>query len=249
MARTLDVNTVIEFFVLGRIDLQGIDAAAAAELLGQPRPTALLAYMAIRPSDFQRRDRLATLFWAESDQAHARANLRKLFSMIRKLLGEEIFESRGDEEIRLLANAVYCDAAEFEQCVRVGRTARALEIYQGPLMPSFSVGGAPGFEDWLDRTRRQLARLAVETALKVADQYMENAERTQASDLAHFIGQREPDLEDEHQLRKLLKLLDRIGDRVGALTMYEDFKDRLWRDYKAQPSPETRQLIDRIRNT
>jgi DNA-binding SARP family transcriptional activator len=239
---------MIELRTFGGVDLRGVDSSAASELLAQPRPTALLSYLAIaRPGDFLRRDLLVSLFWAESDQSHARANLRKLIHVLRRLLTDELIETRGDEEIRLTPTAFWCDAAEYEVCIARGDHGRAIELYRGPLLPGFIVAGAPGFQSWLDATRRRLSRQSIKSALSLAEDHARHQERTKASDLAQFIGDREPELEDEHQLRKLLQVLVNIGDRAGALRMFDDFRQRLWRDYHALPAPETRAIAEQIR--
>jgi hypothetical protein len=66
-------------------------------------------------------------------------------------------------------------------------------------------------------------------------------------DLVQFVRQLEAELEDEHQIRKIMDLLGRIGDRATALSIYEDLKLRLWREFRALPSPETRELAERLR--
>src|SRR6266446_5805577 len=47
---------------------------------------ALLAYLAVNKQD-HRRDTLATLFWPEYDQSHARASLRRTLSALKRGLG------------------------------------------------------------------------------------------------------------------------------------------------------------------
>jgi DNA-binding SARP family transcriptional activator len=239
---------VIELRTLGGLDLRGCSDAIVASLLGQTRPTALLIYLAIaQPDSFHRRDHLVTLFWAETDQEHARSNLRKLVFTLRRHLGDDLLETRGDEELRISPQALWCDAAEFLAAASIGRSERVIELYRGVLLPGFHISGAKGFEGWLEQTRRHYSRLAVRVALALAETHASAAERTRAGDLAHFITQREPELDDEHQLRKLLSLLDRLGDRRGAMRMYESFRQRLWNDFRVSPAAETRKLVEAMR--
>jgi serine/threonine-protein kinase len=239
---------MIELRVLGRIDITGIPSEVSGAVLAQPRPLALLVYLALREvGEFVRRDRMVALFWPETDQIHARSNLRKVVFTLRRVLGEEIIEGRGDEEIRLSPGALWCDGAEFIDAVRRGRLSRAIELYRGPLLPGFTVNLAGGYQEWLEQTRRHFAREAVKAALHTAEQHWANKERTEVGDLVEFVRQLEAELEDEHQLRKVLELLDRIGDRRTALSIYEEVRQRLWRDFRALPSPETRALVERLR--
>ena len=52
---------------------------------------------------------------------------------------------------------------------------------------------------------------------------------------------------DERVLRELLELLDRLGDRSGAVRAYDEFVRRLADEFGAMPSPETVAVIDQIR--
>ena len=44
---------------------------------------------------------------------------------------------------------------------------------------------------------------------------------------------------DERVLRRTMVMLDRLGDRAGALRLYEDFTRQLRRELEAEPSPES----------
>jgi DNA-binding SARP family transcriptional activator len=54
--------------------------------------------------------------------------------------------------------------------------------------------------------------------------------------------------DDESAVRRLIRILDRRGDRAGALSAYETFRLRLAAEYGAVPSPETEALLETIRN-
>ncbi|NUQ13025.1 MAG: hypothetical protein HUU26_11995, partial [Gemmatimonadaceae bacterium] len=47
--------------------------------------------------------------------------------------------------------------------------------------------------------------------------------------------------------RRSLVMLDRFGDRAGALRLYEEFVQRLRRDLDADPSAETVAMGDALR--
>jgi len=240
---------MIEIRVLGGLDIQSDGVPVGDRLLSQPRPSALLGFLAVAGCrEFVRRDQLAVLFWPESCQDYARANLRKLLLMIRRSLGKNILTARGDEEVRLNTEVVWSDAAEFMQTLRTLEFDRAIELYRGSVLEGFTLEGARAFQDWLDRTRRFFAREAVKLALRSAELLAEANARTQAGDVARFVFRIEPDLEDEHQLRKLLVILDRLGDRIAAIGLYDRFSQRVWKEYRVAPAKETRELIERIKN-
>src|SRR5436190_10207124 len=101
----------IELYLLGGVELRGVEREVADRVLAQAKLTALLALLALAPERRpQRRDRLVGLLWPELDQAHARTALRKAVHALRNALGADIVRSRGDEEIGLAVPPMWCDA-------------------------------------------------------------------------------------------------------------------------------------------
>ena len=239
---------MIELRVLGTLDIRSPQHPGGPDLLSKPSPTALLVYLAVAsPGAFHRRDHLVGLFWPETGQAQARANLRKLIHTLRTALDADVVESRGDEDIRVSSEYIWCDAAEFQSALGSDRFSDAMELYRGPLLPGFHLDGAAEWVRWVDETRTRYMRDAGRAAMRLADQHLQDAERTEASNVAQFIARVGAELEDEFLFRKLLQLLLRLGDHAGALKMYDGFRRRLEKEYNGVPSPETRALIESIR--
>jgi DNA-binding SARP family transcriptional activator len=239
----------IELTLLGTTDLRRDDGSEVNALLTQPRCVALLAYLGAagpRPGAFHRRDTLVGLFWAEAKQEQARANLRKLVHTLRKELGEEAIEARGDEELRLAQDLVWCDVVEFESAIARGRLARADELYRGELLPGFYVPGAPvpEFDQWLAARRQQLAEQAADVAWKLASRLDGENNPTDAAKWA--IRAARLSLHDERRFLHVARLLDRHGLGGRAIALYEDLVRRL-AELGLKPSREVRELIDEIR--
>jgi TolB-like protein len=57
---------------------------------------------------------------------------------------------------------------------------------------------------------------------------------------------RELDPDNEEGVRRLMGLLDRRGDRGGALRVYTEWQARLLEEYGVEPDPETRKLARRV---
>ncbi len=55
------------------------------------------------------------------------------------------------------------------------------------------------------------------------------------------------DPDDEKGVARLIAMLDRLGDRSGALTVYAALERRLADGFSAQPAPETRALMHALR--
>lgn len=239
-------SDVASLVLLGGIELKGVSAKAAASLLAQSKAVALLAFLALSPERrHQRRDRLVGLLWPELDQAHARTALRKAIHVVRTALGEGILVGRGDEELVLAGDRLTCDAREFTEHVEAGRLARALELYRGELMPGFHLSGCMEFGSWLDQERAAAAQRAAGAAWAVAVQFEREGRNTEAGKMARKVVQF--DTSDERVLRRAMLLLHRIGDRAGAIRIFEDFSRRLRAELETEPSAETAALAVSIR--
>jgi serine/threonine-protein kinase len=241
----------IELTLLGTTDLRRDDGTEVTALLTQPRCMALLAYLAAagpRPGAFHRRDTLVGLFWAEHKQEQARANLRKLVHTIRKELGDEAIEARGDEELRLAPDLVWCDVVEFESAIARGRLARADELYRGELLPGFYVPGAPvpEFDQWLAARRRQLAERAADVVWQLASRLAQEDNPTSAGKWLLRTLSFAVEMLDERQFMKAARLLDQIGMGAKAVERYSDLERRL-AELGLKPSLEVRALIEEIR--
>jgi len=237
---------MIELRTLGAVDLRRADGQELRGVLAQPKRLALLVYLALaRPRGFQRRDMLLALFWPEADNEHARAALRKAVLVVRRELGEGVLLGRGDEELGFADRTVWCDVISFEQAIRDGRSADALELYRGHLLEGFFVSGAPDFERWVDGERTRLRDQAATAAWSLAEQAATEAHDASAVRWARQAISFTPT--EEAAIRRLIALLYRMGDRAAALHAYHEFEARLWQDMGVRPSAETRRLVDVVK--
>lgn len=238
---------MIQFGVLGSLDLRGPEGDEILPVLSRPKHTAVLAYLAIAsPRGFHRRDKIVALFWPEHDHEHARASLRGTVHYLRKSLGEEVVLSRGDEEIGLDWGQITCDAVEFQRAVEEGDLAGALDLYRGGLLEGFFLSGCPGFEQWLDEERVRLRELAAVTGWAMAHLHLRAGRITSAE----RTGQRALGLvaTDENEVRRFIRALAEAGDRAAAVRFYERFAQILQGTLELEPSAETRALVQDIRS-
>ena len=237
---------MVEFRLLGTVHLTSADGREARGLIGQPRRTALLAYLAAAtPRGLHRRDSLLALFWPELDQSHARAALRQALHVLREELGANVLMSRGDDEVGLDFDVVRCDVAAFDCAVAAGRLTEALDLYRGELLEGFFISGAPDFERWQDDERRRLRETAARASQALVEEAEGRGDRLVAAIWARRTLRLAP--HDEAQFRRLLALLDLLGDRAGALQAYDEFARRLNAEFEAQPAAETQALVAAIR--
>lgn len=237
---------MIEFRTLGTLDLRRTNGPELDSLLAQPKRVALLAYLCLAgPHGFHRRDTLLGLFWPDANETRARASLRRALYVLRLALGEGAFHSRGDEEISPNYDLIWCDAVAFEQLLAANKPMEALELYRGELLPGFFLDEAPEFGRWLEDERKRL-RSSAARAARLATETQESDDNLTA---AVCWARREAELtdNDERTVRRLMTLLARVGDRAGALQVYDELVARLASEYEAEPSVETRTLGDQLR--
>jgi len=230
---------------LGPVRLTDADGHEAHGLLAQPRRLALLAYLAVAiPRGFQRRDVILTFFWPELDQPHARAALRQALRVIRGSLGDVVV-TRGDEDVGLDFARIGCDADAFDRAIAECRWEDALELYRGDFLDGFFISGAPEFERWVEKERARLRGAAVRGAHALVERAVE------AGDIEAGARWAERGLWlaplDEALVRQQISILDRLGDRAGAVQTYEGFAARLERELDVRPSAETQALLTAVR--
>ncbi|MEA2762836.1 MAG: hypothetical protein QOD47_2120, partial [Gemmatimonadaceae bacterium] len=237
---------VIEFQLLGEIRLQATDGAEVDTLLRQPKRLALLAYLvAPVPGTWHRRDTLLALFWPELDSAHARTSLRNGLYVLRQTLGDDVVRTRGDEEISIDPARLKTDLGEVWSALREARAEVALANYHGELLPALFAADSEGFQRWLETERARLKVEMSKAALVLVATLEKEGKLAEALNVAQRAIEIQPD--NETAVRKLITIHDAMGDRAGALGVFESYRSRLASDFEAEPAPETIALVTRLR--
>src|SRR3989441_11901788 len=237
---------MIEFRLLGTLHLTDAEGREVTSLLTRPRRLALLAYLAAAtPRGLHRRDSLLALFWPELDQEHARAALRQALHVVRDALGADVIVTRGDEEVGLDFERIWCDVVAFDAVVAAEQFDEALGLYQGDLLEGFFITGAGEFERWQESERARLQQAAARGAQTLVKRCESEGDLSTAAEWARRAVRLGP--HDEEPLRRLVALLDRLGDRAGAGEAYEEFTKRLAADLETEPAAETKALLAAVR--
>lgn len=237
---------MIRLGLFGGVELVDAAGRSVTAVLEQPKRLALLVYLALAaPGAFRSRDAALALFWPESDEHRARSALNQALHFLRESLGPGVIARRGGGEVGIAADALWCDAVAFEQAVKSGDATEALRLYQGDLLPGFFIDDAPDFDRWLEEQRARFRREASDAARRLAEAAEQRGELPAAVVWARRSSELSED--DETSLQRLLRLLDRLGDRAGALRAYKAFAARLSRELDAKPSAETQKLVAAIR--
>jgi DNA-binding SARP family transcriptional activator len=167
--------------------------------------------------------------------------------MARGTLGDAAILGRGDEELAFGHEAVWCDTVALQAAVERGHLGRAVELYADEgLMPGFFLPDCYDFDAWLSDRRAIMLESAVAASWALAEHLEAVSNRTEAGKQARHTVRLA--WSNERVLRRSLMMLNRLGDRVGALRQYEVFLHRMKRELEAEPSKETTDLIEAIRS-
>jgi DNA-binding SARP family transcriptional activator len=212
----------------------------------QPKRLALLVFLRRGGREaYTRRETLLALFWPDADDEHGRGALRQSLSALRRRLGLTSLMTLGTEEVGLTPASLTCDAEQFEAACAAGEHDAALGLYRGHFLEGFHPSGvAQEFEEWVEAERTRLRRMAAAAAGSLVDTCESGGRSAEAIRAARRAVELAP--EDETGVARLIALLDRQGDRSGALVTYTELERRLADEFAASPAPETRALMQSL---
>ena len=238
---------MVQFHILGALDLRAGAGHEVTAVLAQRRRVALLAYLALAaPREFQHRATLVAMFSPEQDEAHGRGALRQALHFLRRALGADLLLTRGDEEVRLNPDACWCDATAFEAAAAAGRLEEAVRLYRGDLLIGFSLTGAPAFEDWLERRRSRLARVYAAVLESCATDREKRWDDTNTAEWWRQLVARMP--EDGRPVLRLMQALAAAGNRIGALLQAERHRALLQHEFGTAPDRAITAMVEQLRN-
>ncbi len=207
------------------------------------RVACLLAYLVLHRAVPQSRAHLAALFWPDSTDAQARANLRKLVLELRRALpgaGRCLDLERASLAWREDAPCAV-DVAEFERAAREASSAasleRAVELYRGDLLPG-------SYDDWVLAERERLRQLHVVVLGRLVSALEARRSYPEAIGYARRLLDQDPLHEETYRL--LMRLHATTGDRAGAVRIYHRCEAVLRRELDVAPSPATREAYERV---
>jgi TolB-like protein/Tfp pilus assembly protein PilF len=228
--------------LLGGLSL-GSDSGAVTGRAVQKRRLAILCLLAAAPARTLSRDKVIGVLWPESDTEQARHLLSVALYELRKALGEDVIQSRGDDVA--LGGGMRTDVEAFERALADGALARAVEAYTGPFLDGFYLSDAPEFERWVDAERDRLARRYQGALEKLAQERAAAEDRPGAVDAWRRLSAHDPF--NSRIAAGLMEALAAAGDRAGALQHARAHDALLKEELGAGADPEIAALASRIR--
>ena len=231
-------------------DYQIHTATGTLITLSAKKSQALLAYLAVKPSQLVSRDKMASLLWSGSGPEQARQSLRQLLSTLRKELtqispDERILVEESDF-LGIDSTFITADVADFESLLATGTEEalmRATEIYRGDFLDGFQLTEEK-FDQWVLAERDRLHRAALRVHTQLADQLMKRGAIDEAVATVQRALRIDPLQESMH--RALMRLYLESGDLVNALQQYDTCARMLKRELGVDPDAETRALQQQI---
>ncbi len=218
-----------------------------------PRLQSLLAHLALQRDTRQPRERLAFLFWPDSEESQARTNLRQALHHLRRALPESArFLESEARTVRWRADARFSlDVAEFEQLVSRAEEAReagetnderallegAVALYAGDLVPDC-------YDDWAVPERERLRQAFLGAVERLAELLELDRDHRGAIPWARRLLDHDP--LNEGSCQRLMRLYALSGDRAGALRVYHGCATALARELGVEASAVTREAYERL---
>lgn len=263
MSRT-ELPSALRLRLLGAPQIQ-LDGRSITKL--SVKAQALLYYLALT-QETHLRTTLATLLWDEIPEKNAFANLRKVIQQFRALLPDHIKITRQaigiDEDAEvwvdvnhfeaLIAELGTSQAASASPSISTSapsqmidsRLTEAESLYQGDFLAGFFVRNAPNFEAWQLTQQARLREMVLDIMMMLSQQMVRRNNLGEAINAIQRMLDLEPWRESAH--RHLMELLVRNGRRHAAMIQYEVCRQALADELGVQPSEETIQLYQQIRD-
>ena len=228
---------------------------------------ALLAYLAAEGGE-QQREHLAALLWPESSTTRSHASLRNTLGHLQSALraasgraqtnylsvthGALSLNPEANLELDLHIVERAYSLARAERSGRAGPPGvaslpflQAAAGYQGDFLAGFSLGDAPGFDDWVG-TQREVWRRRMGLVLdRLSEIQYAAGEFTSTAETA--VAWIALDGLNERAYRRKMRAHFAAGERGQALETYAACRAMLAQELNAEPEPDTEALAEHIR--
>jgi predicted ATPase/DNA-binding SARP family transcriptional activator len=230
---------------------------------------ALLTYLAVE-GGLHGREKLATLFWPESDAERGRTMLRRTLAYLREglraadqpadnahlLIGRDQLgfdTSNAESDLRTVEvawsrarPAPPSTAGSEDQRGFIAQLQAAAGRYRGDFLDGFALSDAPEFDTWASVQREAWHRRMSLIFDRLSEAQLEGGALVEALETAARWIAHAPLDEAAHRRRMLIHHAN--GDRVAALQAYEACCAVLAAELSAEPATETEALAERIRS-
>lgn len=204
----------------------------------------VLAFLASARERTARRDRLASLFWSESDVEQARGSLRQTLSRLRSALGVSRDAIWSDnEQIGLTDDDWIIDIDALQT------SDQQTAAHVNPSWAAEFLSGIhrrdPSIDAWLEGERQILQQTVSRVFTQAIEQALASGDSARALDLGGRLTSLDPFAEHAHC--NLMLAYEQAGDRTSALRQYRTLVRVLDEGLGVAPNEQSRALYERLR--
>jgi DNA-binding SARP family transcriptional activator/TolB-like protein len=213
--------------------------------IGNPRSRlAILAVLAVAGERGIRREKLATMFWPESDEERARNALRQALFTLKRDIGADI--ATGATDVRLNPDVLTADVIEFEAAIREGRVEDAAALYAGPFLDGVYLRESPEFERWAEVQRNRLSAEFARALEKAAALASERGDLR--ASLQWWERRSTHDPLSGRVARLYMEALALAGEREKAIRHAAAYRDLVRQELEADPDPDVIRTAEWLRD-
>jgi DNA-binding SARP family transcriptional activator len=234
----------LKVLLLGQFNLKADDRSL--DLPSRPAQS-LLAYLVLHPDIEHRREKLAALLWPETQDSNARSYLRQALWRVKKTFTEgslswQDYLQINDISLRFNNQSDYwLDADQLTAPTdpqSVENMIEIIKLYQGELLPGF-------YDEWVVLERDRLSSAYIQKMNNLLDCLVENRQWDEVLTWSEnwILHGYSP----EPAYRALMLAHAGRGEQSQVLTTYKRCEEALDRDLGVGPSPETKQIFERLR--
>jgi len=208
--------------------------------LATQKTLSLLAYLILHRDRSYLRDDLATLFWGDRDDLHARHSLTTALWRIRRSLGKEYLIT-DSTAVRFDPNtSFWLDVTEFENRVKGNPCepedlAIAVNLYRGDLLEGF-------YDDWCIEERYYLEALYLDALKRLVDWHEVHGNVREVLIYAQKYLMHDPLMQDMHLAT--IRSLVALGDLAGARRQWRLCCEISQQEFHAPPSSEILEQVE-----
>lgn len=209
------------------------------------RLKSLLAFLLLHRDSPQSRQHLAFLFWPDTSEEQARANLRNLIHFLKRALPEDesylVLETQTiqwNPQVQLVLD-VEAFTRLTDRTASRANLQQAVDLYRGDLLLEC-------YDDWIQPEREQLRQVYFNTLNSLIGELEGERDYPGAIVYAQRLVQADPLQENASQW--LMRLHAAAGDRARALHVYHSCASLLERELGVEPGEELQAAYQRLLN-
>jgi len=186
------------------------------------------------------RDHLVNLFWADSEDAIAKKNLRNAIYIIKKKIGLEVFVSPQRSMLELNPEVEIQSDLDFF----LGDSEEALSHYSGHFLEGLILKECDNFEKWMLSQRQHFENVFIQRTLNLIHKNFSDKNYKVVQKLCKDLIKIDPF--DEESYRILMEAYYESGRLDKSLALYDDLTKLLDEELAISPDPVTTDLYELI---